>query len=85
MPNSGWQETWVPISATLPPDLNVLPDSISSDGAYDDSTRTITWPPRYLWPGQQRRMTFDARVDAGLGATTLDVTLTVLGRRTRRP
>jgi hypothetical protein len=79
VPSSGPQETWVPISAALPAGLNILPGTISGGGAYDDATRTITWPPRYLWPGQQRRMTFDARVDAGLGATSLDVTLTALG------
>ena len=79
VPNSGPQDTLVPISATVPAGLQVQADSISSDGVYDDASRTITWPPRLLWPGQERPLSFGAQVDGGLAATTLDISLTALG------
>ncbi|MBU1746725.1 MAG: hypothetical protein KKA73_03475, partial [Chloroflexi bacterium] len=63
--NAGWQETWVSITATVPLGLTVLPDTIASAGSYDAVSRTITWPPRYLWPGQERDLAFSAQVDAG--------------------
>ena len=77
--NSSWQETWVPISVLLPTGLDVLPDTISSDGVYNPAVRTITWPPRDLWPGQERHLTFSALVDDALPATDLNVSLTVQG------
>lgn len=79
VPNSGWQETWVPISVLLPAGLDVLPDTIGNDGVYDPAVHTITWPPRYLWPGQERRFTFSAQVDDTLPATKLNASLTALG------
>ena len=78
-PNSSWQETWVPISVLLPTGLEVQPDTISSDGVYDPAARLITWPPQYLWPGEENRFTFSAQVDAGLPATQLSILLTALG------
>jgi hypothetical protein len=78
-PNSGWQETWVPISVTLPSDLHVLTDTISADGVYDPVTGVISWPARYLWPSQERHLIFSAQVDDALPATNLSVSLTVLG------
>lgn len=77
--NSGWQETWVPITVELPLGLETLTHTIGSGGAYDPAARTITWPPRYLWPGQDRALSFSARVDAGSPATTLVVPLTTRG------
>jgi hypothetical protein len=77
--NGGWQETWVPITVEVPLGLEVLPDTIGSDGVYEPASRTIAWPPRYLWPGQERPLSFSAQVDAGLPATTLNTTLTALG------
>ncbi|MBL7183042.1 MAG: DUF11 domain-containing protein [Anaerolineae bacterium] len=77
--NSGWQEAWVPITVELPLGLEVLPDTIGSDGVYEPASRTIAWPPRYLWPGQERPLSFGAQVDAGLPATSLIVSLTALG------
>ncbi len=77
--HSGWQESWVPITAEVPLGLEIVPDTISGGGTYSQAGRTITWPPRYLWPGQERYLSFGARVDAGLSAATLVVPLTVRG------
>ena len=78
-PNSGSQETWVPISVLLPAGLDVLPDTIGYDGVYDPAVRTITWPPRYLWSGQENRFTFSALVDDTLPATKLNISLAAQG------
>ena len=79
VPISSYQETWVPTSVLLPTGLDVLPDTIGNDGVYDSVARTINWPPRYLWPGQERRLTFSAQVDDALPATELNVSLIALG------
>ena len=79
VPNSSWQETWVPISVLLPTGLEAQPDTISGGGVYDPTSRLITWPPRYLWPGETNRFTFSAQVDDGLPATKLNISLTALG------
>ncbi|MBU1878073.1 MAG: hypothetical protein KJ734_03895, partial [Chloroflexi bacterium] len=77
--NGGWQEAWVPITAAVPLGLAVLSGTISNDGVYDPAARTVAWPPRTLWPGQERPLSFRAQVDAGLPATALVVRLTALG------
>lgn len=77
--NSGWQETWTPIAMEIPVGLEVLTETITGDGTYDLVSRTVTWPPRYLWPGEERPLSLSARVDAGLAATTLAVPLTAWG------
>jgi hypothetical protein len=39
---------------------------------YDPTTRTLTWPDQLLWPGGWVQHVFQARVDAGLAATSLE-------------
>ena len=77
--NSGWQEAWVPVEVSVPQGLQVLPDTILGGGQYDPDTGTITWPPRYLWPGADQHLAFSAQVDAAQPAATLDVPLNGLG------
>ena len=79
IPNSSWQETWVPIRIQVPPGLHVQEDTISSDGVYNPSTRVITWAPGYIWPGRERRLTFSAQVDSGLMPSDLVVSLEAIG------
>lgn len=70
--NAGFQEAHVAVTDTLPEGLSPIVEALPEDVDYDPATRTLTWPPRLLWPGQWERHSFLARVDAGLGATVLE-------------
>jgi uncharacterized repeat protein (TIGR01451 family) len=69
--NAGWQEAHVSVVDTLPEGLTPILDALTSDASYDAETRALTWPAGLLWPGQSVQRTFQARPDAGLGATSL--------------
>jgi hypothetical protein len=79
VPNSGWQETWVPVVVHLPVGLSAVAETIGSGGVYDPVARTISWAPEYLWPGQERPFTFQAQVDAGAAASDLALVLNAVG------
>ncbi|MEZ4768050.1 MAG: hypothetical protein R2844_06435 [Caldilineales bacterium] len=70
--NAGWQDALVAISDTLPAGLTPVLDTLDPGVSYDPASRTLTWPAALLWPGQVERHTFDAQVDAGIAATTLN-------------
>ncbi len=70
--NAGWQEAMVSTTDTLPVGLTPVAGSLASDVQYDASTRTITWPATLLWPGEWNRHNFEAQVDVGTPATTLE-------------
>jgi uncharacterized repeat protein (TIGR01451 family) len=80
--NTGYQESKIVLTNTLPAELTVLTDTISSDGHYDASDGVITWTLEAVWPGETRYLFFSAQVDAGLALTeplTLENRLDVLG------
>jgi len=79
VPNSNWQETLASIAVRLPAGLHVLTETIGADGVYDPAAGTIAWPADTVWPGRERRFTFNAQVDAGAPAADLALTLTALG------
>ncbi len=70
--NAGWQDALVAISDTLPAGLTPVVDTLDPGVGYDPASRTLTWPATLLWPGQVERHSFDAQVDAGVPATTLN-------------
>ncbi|MBM4430077.1 MAG: DUF11 domain-containing protein, partial [Chloroflexi bacterium] len=70
--NAGWQEALVAVTDTLPAGLTLITDTLASDVGYNPATGVITWPVRLLWPSQWVWHTFQTRVDAGLGATSLE-------------
>jgi uncharacterized repeat protein (TIGR01451 family) len=70
--NAGYQEAHVSVVDTLPEGLTPILDTLAADVNYDPATRTLTWPSPLLWPGWSEPRSFQARVDAGLGATTLE-------------
>ena len=80
--NGGFGETYVAITATLPAGLapakgalNTLDNSIT----YDPATGVINWPVELLWPGEHRRIQFQALVADGLTASTLTALLRAHG------
>jgi len=80
--NTGYQESRVALTDTVPAELTVLTDTISGGGRYDPGTGVITWAFHALWPGQTRYLFFSAQVDEGLAPTeplTLENRLDVLG------
>ena len=70
--NSGNQEAWVHLSHTLPAGMSPLLDNLSADVNYDQSSRTLTWPDRLLWPGEWHRHHYRVLVDEGLGAMEIE-------------
>ncbi len=70
--NAGWQEAMVAATDILPEGLAPVTGSLASDVQYDPNTRTMTWPARLLWPGDWDRHSFEAQVDAGTPASTLE-------------
>jgi hypothetical protein len=70
--NGGFQEAHVAIADTLPAGLTPVLEALPKDVSYESATRTLTWPAQLLWPGQWVQHSFEARVDASLGATTLE-------------
>ncbi|MBC7251034.1 MAG: DUF11 domain-containing protein [Anaerolineae bacterium] len=80
--NTGYQESLVAVTATLPAELNVLPDTISGGGQYDAGSGAINWSLDALWPGQTRYLAFNAQVDSSLTPTaplTLETRLDLEG------
>jgi uncharacterized repeat protein (TIGR01451 family) len=80
--NTGYQESKIVLTNTLPAELTVLTDTISGEGQYDAGTGVITWSLDAVWPGETRYLFFSAQVDAGLALTeplTLENQLDVLG------
>ena len=69
--NGGFQDATVGITAVLPEGLAPLTETLSFGVTYDEASRTLTWPPELLWPGEWMRFTFQAHADAGLAAGTL--------------
>jgi uncharacterized repeat protein (TIGR01451 family) len=70
--NGGFQEADVTISDALPQGLTPILENLPGGVDYDPATRTLTWPARLMWPGWFERVSFLARVDEGLGATSLE-------------
>jgi uncharacterized repeat protein (TIGR01451 family) len=70
--NGGYQEAWVQVVDSLPQGLAPVTGLLAGDVQYDPGTGTLTWPARLLWPGEWHWFQFRARVDGGLGATTLE-------------
>ena len=70
--NAGFQEAHVAIADTLPEGMIPVIENLPSDVVYDPATRTLTWPSQLLWPGQWAQHSFQAQVDASLGAATLE-------------
>jgi uncharacterized repeat protein (TIGR01451 family) len=80
--NTGYQESRIALTDTVPAELTVLTDTISGGGQYDPGTGVITWTFHALWPGETRYLFFSAQVDEGLAPTeplTLENRLDVLG------
>ena len=71
--NAGFQEAYVSVTGALPLGLEPVLDRLPPAVVYDAATRTLTWPSRLLWPGWSEPHLFVAKVDAGLGATSLEV------------
>ena len=71
--NTGFQEAYVSVTGALPLGLEPVLDRLPPAVVYDAATRTLTWPSRLLWPGWSEPHLFVAKVDAGLGATSLEV------------
>jgi hypothetical protein len=79
VPNSSWQETWAPVAVRLPASLRPVTETIGAGGVYEPVSGTITWPPDTLWPGRERRFTFNAQVDSGAQAANPVLVLTAVG------
>jgi hypothetical protein len=78
--NSGFQEGYVAIKATLPSGLTPAEGALTTPDdsiVYDPATGVITWPEQLLWPGEFWRTQFQAVVADGLGASTLTAKLDV--------
>jgi uncharacterized repeat protein (TIGR01451 family) len=69
--NRGNQESFVQLSDTLPDGMRPVIDLLPTDVDYDESTRTLTWPARLMWPGEWHRYHFRVLIDDGLGAVEL--------------
>jgi hypothetical protein len=74
--NAGFQDAHIATAATLPEGLEPIIEALPEGVVYDAATRTITWPATLMWPGWWRPSRFLARVDDGLGATSLEVQAT---------
>jgi uncharacterized repeat protein (TIGR01451 family) len=70
--NSGYQESQLLITDTVPAGLTVLPDSIGDGGRYDANVRVITWTLHALWPGQTRYLFFKATANSVTTPITLE-------------
>jgi uncharacterized repeat protein (TIGR01451 family) len=69
--NSGFQESVVKVTDTLPVGLTVDPTSITAGGLYDAVNRKIVWTLSALWPGEVRYLRFSATLADGLAPAQL--------------
>lgn len=70
--NSGYQESQLLITNTVPAGLTVVTDSISYDGQYNAGMGVITWTLHALWPGQTQYLFFKAIADNTSTPITLE-------------
>lgn len=72
--NTGYQESKVIVTNTLPAELSIVAGTVTDSGAVDDNQ--ITWMLHDgVWPGQTQYLTFRATVESGSGPVHNTVTL----------